>query len=140
MGALQFAGVVHKFLGLEGSGADGFQIAVLLDAKAHHGFAGFGNAVHHALGPHRLDADNVGVAARADKGAEVQVEVFTELQAAVSMGQGHGSLDVVCHSLAGGVGKVIQGQNDHMVANTHTSVFAAVAHKCLVHRFTTFWF
>ena len=44
----------------------------------------------------------------------MQGQVFTELQAAVGVGQGQGALDVVGHGLAGGVGKVVQGQNDHI--------------------------
>ena len=70
----------------------------------------------------------------------MQVEVFTELQAAIGVRQGQGALDVVSHSFTGSVGKVVQRQNDHMVTDAHTAIFAAVAHKCLAHWFTTSWF
>ena len=145
LGALQLGGVVHKFLGLERSGADGLQVAVLLNAEAGHRLAGFGNAVHHALGPLGFDADNhhsghVGVAAHADQRTEMQVQVFAELQAAVGVGQGQGALDVVGHGLAGGVGKVVQGQDEHMITDAYPAIVAAIAHKSLLHRITTSWF
>ena len=145
LGALQLRGVVHKFLGLERSGADGLQVAVLLNAKARHRLAGFGDAVNHALGPLGLNADNhhsghVGVAAHADEGAEVQVKVFAELQPAIGVGQGQGALHVVAHGLAGGVGKVVQRQDNDVIANAYPAVIAAIAHKSLLHWITTSWF
>ena len=46
---------------------------------------------------------HVGVGAGADQGAEVQVQVGAELQAAVRVRDRHGALDVVGHRLASGV-------------------------------------
>jgi len=61
-----------------------------LDAEAHHGLAGRGDAVDHLLGPAVLDADHyrgsdIGIGARADQRAEMQVQVGAELQPPVRM-------------------------------------------------------
>jgi len=57
----------------------------------------------------------------------MQFEVFTELQPAVMVRQGHRALDVVGHRLAGGVGQVVQRQDDDMVADADPAIFAAVS-------------
>ena len=136
---------MHEFLGLARSGADGLKVAVLFDGKAFHGLACFGNAVDDALGPLGFNADNdngghVGVGAHADQRAKMQVKIFAKLQAAIGVRQGQGALDVVAYCFAGGVGQVVQGQDNNMVADAHAAIFAAIAHKCLLHRITTSWF
>ena len=89
--ALQFCGIVNKFLGRARSFANGGQIAVLFDGETGHRFACRGDAVYNALRPLRFNADDhhsrhVGIAARADQGAEMQFQIFAELQTAVSVG------------------------------------------------------
>jgi len=69
-----------------------------------------------------------------------QVKIFAKLQAAIGVRQGQGALDVVAHCFAGGVGQVVQGQDNNMVADTYAAIFAAIAHKSLLHRITTSWF
>lgn len=91
---------MHEFLGAARGPHDGVVVAVQFDAEAHDRLAGGGDAVDHALGPAFLDADHhhrrhVRVAAGADEGAEVQFQVFAELQAAVGVRQGQRALDVV---------------------------------------------
>ena len=136
-GALHFlegGSVLHELLRLAGSAGDGVDLAVLLDAEAGNGLACLGDAVHHVLGPLFFDADNddggnVRVAAGADQGAEVEVKVGTELQTAVRMLDGNGAADVIGNGVASGLGKVVQGQNQHMIANAHAAVVAAITEK-----------
>jgi hypothetical protein len=123
---------VDEFLGGPGGGADRLEIALLLDRELRHRLAGFADAVGDALGPARFDADHhdrghVGVGAGADHGAEMQIKVLAELQAAIGMRDRQRALDVVGHRLAGGVGDVVHGQDEHVVAHAHAAVLAPVA-------------
>ena len=79
------------------------------------------------LGPAVLDADHddggdVRIGAGADQRAEMQVEVFAELQPAIGVRQRHRALDVVGHRLAGGVGEIVQRQDDDVVAHADAAV------------------
>src|SRR5690606_24497454 len=126
-GALQSGGVMHEFLGLARGAHDGVVVAVQFDAEAGHGLAGGGNAVDHALGPAFFDADDdhgghVGVAAGADQGAEVQFEVFAELQPAIRVGQGQSALDVVGDGFGGSIRDIVHRQDDDVVAHADPPV------------------
>src|SRR3546814_5262425 len=119
-------------------------LAVTLDGEAFHRLAGLANAVDHAAGPLRLDADDddrgdVGALAGADQGAEVQLEVLAELQAPIVVRQREAAVDVVGHLLAGGVGEIVQRQDDDVVADADTTVLAPVAEECLRAHLTTSW-
>ena len=132
--ALQLGRPLHVFLGHLGGVHDGFVIAVLLDAEAGDRLAGRGDAVDDFLRPAVLDADDddrgdVGIGAGADQGAEMQFEVFAELQAAIGVGQRHRVGNIVGHGLAGGVGQVVDRQDDDVVAHADAAVFAAIAAK-----------
>jgi hypothetical protein len=70
---------------------------------------------------------DVGVGAGADHGAEMQLEVLAELQAAIGMRDRQRALDVVGHRLAGGVGDVVHGQDEDVVAHADAAVLAPVA-------------
>jgi hypothetical protein len=123
---------VDEVLGLPAGRADGLEIALLLDREFRHRLAGLADAVGDPLGPARLDADHhdggdVGVGARADHGAEMQFEILAELQAAIGMRDRQRALDVVGDSLAGGVGDVVDRQDDDVVAHADPAVLAAVA-------------
>ena len=85
--------------------------------------------VHSGSMPITTQAATLGFAAGADDGAEVQVEVGAELQPAVGVGQGHGALDVVGDALAGGVGDVVDRQDDDVVPHPDPPVLAAVAEE-----------
>ena len=140
--ALQLGGRLHVLFGLARGVGHHLDLAVAFDGEALDRLAGLGDAVDHAAGPLRLDADDddggdVGIAAGADQGAEVQLQVFTELQAPIVVRQGQAALDVVRHLLAGGIGKVVQGQDDHVIADADPAVLAAVAEKCLRAHLTT---
>src|SRR3546814_7195305 len=81
--ALQLGRPLHEFLGLARGVRHHLDLAVTLDGEAFHRLAGLANAVDHAAGPLRLDADDddrgdVGALAGADQGAEVQLEVLAE--------------------------------------------------------------
>ena len=107
-------------------------VTVPFDAEAGDGLAGLGDAVDDAAGPAIFDADHddgrhVGVGAGADQGAEVQVKVGAELQAAVWMREGNRALDVVGNRFAGGVGQVIERQEDDVIAHADAAVLAAPA-------------
>jgi hypothetical protein len=122
---------VDEFLGGPGGGADRLEIALLLDRELRDRLAGLADAVGDALGPARLDADHhdsghVGVGAGADHGAEMQLQVLAELQAAIGVRDRQRALDVVGHGLAGGVGDVVHRQDEHVVAHADAAVFAPV--------------
>ena len=79
-----------------------------------------------------LDADHdhggdVRVRAGADQRAEMELEVLAELQPAIGVRQGERALDVVRDRLAGGVGEVVEGQDDDVVAHADAAVLAPVA-------------
>jgi hypothetical protein len=59
----------------------------------------------------------------------VEVEIGAELQPAIRVRQGHHPLDVVGHSLAGGVGDVVDRQDDDVVADADAAVLAPVAEE-----------
>ncbi len=122
---------MNEFLGLARGVHDGLQIAVLLDGKAGHRLAGRRDAVDDLARPAGLDADDdaggdIGIGAGADHGAEMQIKILAELQPAIGVRQGHGALDVVANRFAGGIGNVVKRQDDDMVADTDTAVFAPV--------------
>jgi hypothetical protein len=109
---------------------------VALDGEALYGFSCLADALDHAAGPLRLDADDddrgdVGVAAGADQGAEVQLQVLAELQAPVVVRQRQAALDVVGHLLAGGIGEIVQRQDDDVVADADAAVLAAVTEEII---------
>jgi hypothetical protein len=96
---------VDEVLGLARGVHDGLQVAVLLDRETGDRLARLGDAVDDLAGPARLDADHhhrgdIGVRARSDHGAEMQVEVLAELQPAVGVRQRDRALDVVGDGLA----------------------------------------
>ena len=101
-------------------------------------FAGLGDALDNTIGPLRFNADNdhrrhIRVTAGADQGAEMQFEILAELKPAIGMGNGQGSLDVIGNRFTGGIGKVVQGKDDDVVANPDPAVFAAISIKLFVH-------
>src|SRR5437879_4295499 len=55
----------------------------------------------------------------------MEFEVFSKLQPAIGMRQGQSPFDIVRHSFRGGVGKVVEGQNDHVIADAYAAVLAA---------------
>ncbi len=91
---------MYEFLGLAGRIHDGLQITILLDRKSGNRLACLGNAVSNFLGPARLDTYNdnsghIGVGTGPDNCAEMQVEVFAELQPAIGVWQRKRALDIV---------------------------------------------
>ena len=115
-------------------------VAVQLDAEALHRLACRRNAVDDLLRPLILDADDddgrdIRIAARPDQRAEMQVEVGAELQPAVRMGNRQRSLDVMGDRLGGCVGKIIDRQDDHVIAHADTAVLASITVECLRHRY-----
>src|SRR5690606_6648038 len=94
--------------------------------------AGRRDAVDDLPGPAVLDADDdhggdVRVRAGADQRAEVQVEVGAELQPTVRVRDRHRSLDGRGDRLGGGVGQVVQRQDDDVVPDADAAVLAAIA-------------
>jgi hypothetical protein len=107
--------------------------------KPTDGLAGRGDAVRDLLGPAVLDADDddrgdVRIAAGADQGAEVKVEVGAELQPPVRMRDRQRALDVVRDRLGGGVRQVVERQDDDEVADADAAVLAPIAEECGVLR------
>ena len=79
------------------------------------------------LNPDNHHGRHIGVATSANQGTEVQVKIRAELQSPVGVRQGHGAFDVVGHCFASGVGNVVNGQDDDVVANTDATVFAPIS-------------
>ena len=130
--ALQRGRVLHEFLGCLRRAHDRVVVAVAFDAEADHRLAGLGDAVDDTLGPAVLDADHdhrgdVRIGAGADQRLEVQVEVGAELQPAVGMRDRHRSLDGDGHRFGGGIGQVVERQDDDVVAHADAAVFAPIA-------------
>ena len=112
-------------------------VAVLLDAEPGYRLAASRDAVYHLLRPAVLDADyddrgDIGIGAGADQGAEMQFEIFAELEPAVRVGQGHRAWNVVGDRLAGGIRQIVDRQDDDVVTHADTAVFAAVSRKCCI--------
>lgn len=63
----------------------------------------------------------------------MQLKVFTELQATIVVRKCERALDVVLDRLTGCIGEVVQRQDDDMVANAHTAIFASVSPECRFH-------
>ena len=126
--------MLHHAIGRAGCIGDGVDIAILFDGEAFHWLARFGDAFNDAAGPAWFDAnhDNAGdirVAARADQRAEMQIQIGAELQAAIGVRNGQRAFDVVRDRFAGSVGKIVNRQDDDVVAHTHAAIFAAPAFK-----------
>src|SRR5712692_34836 len=74
----------------------------------------------------------------------MHIEVGAELQPPVRMRDGKRAFDVVRHRVACGVGKVVHGQDDDVVAHADAAVLALVAlegrvlqvdcHECLAYQ------
>ena len=125
------------------------------DTEPGYRLAGFLDAVDHAAGPSLLDADHhhsrdIRVRSGADQGTEMQFEILTELQPAVGMRNRERAFDIVRHGFAGRIRKVIQRQDDDMVAHADAAVFSPPPPKFHVrfavrsaiflrHVFTTAW-
>src|SRR5690606_9382217 len=69
----------------------------------------------------------VRIGAGADQRLEVQVQVRTELQPAVGVGDRHRPLDRRRDRFGGRVGQVVQRQDDDVVAHAGAPVLATVA-------------
>ena len=107
---------------------------MLFDAEANDGLARFGNAFNHLLCPTVLNTDHhdsgdVGIAARANECAEMQIQIGTKLQAAVRMWNRHHAFDAVRDGFGGGIRQIIDRQNDDVVTYADATVLAPVAPK-----------
>ena len=129
--ALQLGRPVDEFLGLARGGGDGLDVAVLLDREAGDRLAGLRRCrrrcrwVQPGSMPITTHGGDVRVGAGADHGAEMQLEILAELQPAIGVRQRHRALDVVGDRLAGGVGDVVDRQDDDVVADADAAVLAA---------------
>ena len=83
--------------------------------------------VHWSSMPIDDDRGDVGIGARADQRAEMQVEIGAELQPPVRMRDRHRALDVVRDSLARRVRQVVDRQDDDVIAHADAAVLAAVS-------------
>ena len=107
---------------------------MLLDSETLHRFAGLGDTVNHPGSPAGFNPDNnnrsdIRISTGTDQSAKVQLQIFAELQPAIMMRQGQGALNVIGDRFTGGVGKIVQRQNYHMVAYANPAVLAAVSKK-----------
>ncbi len=117
---------------------------MFFDGEAGDGLAGFRDAVDNPTCPGRLDTDDhagchIRIRPRTDERAEEQLEILTELQPTVGMGERQRALDVVRHRLARGIRKVIERENDYMITNADAPVFASVSIEFVASHVTTFW-
>src|SRR5262249_20204066 len=96
-------------------------------AETSHRFARLCDLFGDAFGPFGLDADDYGstdvrVAANTRKRPESQLKILAELQSAISVRQSHGPLYERGHAFSGGIGNVIDRQDNHVIANTKTAI------------------
>src|SRR5215510_8840368 len=117
---------------------------MFFDGKTGDGLAGFRDAIDNPTRPGRLDTDDdagchVGVRPRTDERAEEQLEILTELQPPVGMGECQRALDVVRDRLACGIRKVVERKDDYMITNADASVFPPVPIEIVASHVTTFW-
>ena len=108
-----------------GNGAD---VSVAFDRETGDGLASFGDAFDDLIGPCGLDSDDdaggdIGIRACSDQSAEVQLEIFPELETAVGVRQRQSALDVVAHGLARGVGEIVERKNDDVIADAYPAIF-----------------
>ena len=89
--------------------------------------------VHWSSMPITTTAATLGFDPGADQRAEMQIEVGAELQAPVRMRDRERALDIVRHRLAGGVGQVVDRQDDDVIAHADAAVLAAIALKRCLH-------
>ena len=94
-----------------------------------------GNAIDDPLRPARLDTDdnhggNIGIGTGADHCPEMQLKVFTKLQPAISMRQGHCALDIVCR-FTGSVRDIINRQDCDIITDANAIIFTPIAKKLL---------
>src|SRR5262249_28277013 len=135
--ARKLRGPLQVVLGDARGLGDGAEVARAFYAESRDRFSGRRDAVDHALGPTVLDADDhhgrhVGVCAGPGRRAEERVEVFAELQSAIGVRQLHGALDFVGHRLARRIGKVVEWQDDHVIALPDAAVLAPPAEEAVV--------
>src|SRR5882672_4520636 len=81
------------------------------------------DADHH----HRGD---IGIGPGADQRLEMQLEVSAELQPPIGMRNRERSLDVVRHRFTCGVGEIVDGQDEDVVAHADATVVALVSLEC----------
>src|SRR5204862_5566915 len=89
--ALKLGRILDEFSGFAGGHLDRPQIAVAFDAEPGDRFAGLFDLLDDALSPFRFDADNdrrgdVRIAAAAGERAGGQLQVLTEVPAAIGVG------------------------------------------------------
>ncbi len=133
--ATQLRRPVHVvFCGL-GSAADRLHVAVAFDAEEGHGFPRRGDAVGDPLRPAVLDTDHhhrgdIGIGPGADQRLEMQLQVRAELQPPIGMRNRERSLDGVRHDFTGGVGEIVDGQDEDVIAHADATVVAFVSLEC----------
>ena len=132
-GALDLGGVLKELLRHARRIGGGLKIAAALDREPFDRLAGRLDAVDDLLRPPRLDADDdgsgdVGVAPRADHRPEEQIQVFAELKPTVRVRQRQRPRHHCRYLFGAGVGDVIHGQDDHMIAYADAPVGPAIRH------------
>ena len=85
-------------------------------------------------GPTWLDADHdagcyVRIAAGANERAEMQLEVFAELQPAVGVRKRQGAFNIVSDCFGAGVGQIVEREDDYVIANADSPVLPPIAEK-----------
>ena len=73
------------------------------------------------------DRSHVWIGPGTDQRAEVQIKVLPELQPAVGVRQRHGACNVVRHGLTSRIRKVIDRQDNDVIANTDASILASIS-------------
>ena len=59
----------------------------------------------------------------------MQIQIGAKLQATVGMRNRHDTFDVVCHCLGRRIGKIVDRQNDDVIADAYAIILAPVAPK-----------
>ena len=90
--------------------------------------------VHSSSMPMTTTAATFGLRTGADQGPEMQIQVRAELQPAIRMRKRHAALDIVGYGFRCGVGEIVQGKNNDMVAYAYAPVLAPITPKSRIVR------
>ena len=110
---------------------DDVEIAVPLDRESYDRLTRDLDAIGHPVGPrgldtHDHDGGDVGIRPGADQGAKGELQVLSELETTVRVRDRQSVADQSTDTFDRGIRQVVDGQDDHVITNTHAPVGAPI--------------